>query len=40
VEVGLHEFAVEVQVAQGVLLVARLDLERKGDGRTQIVQLW
>ena len=32
VEIGLGEFAIDVQVAQGVLLVARLALERKVEG--------
>jgi hypothetical protein len=32
VEIGLREFAIDVQVAQGVLLVARLALERNVEG--------
>ena len=31
-EIGLREFAIDVQVAQGVLLVARLALEREVEG--------
>ena len=32
VEIALREFAIDVQVAQGVLLVASLPLERKVEG--------
>ena len=31
-EIGLREFAIDVQVAQGVLFVACLPLERKDEG--------